>query len=504
MLQALDQPGAKRADVEAHFGVSHGTLGGFLAKRADIEKHVKMPTALDAKSSRQTPLADLDAALLEWFRNVRAVSSDVSLTGPDIGVKAEQIVGKLRERNVEGYEDAVVDMSWVDRWKKRHSISRKLIVGESASADHGSANDWLSTQVAAIRREFSDDDIFNADETGLFWKMSPDRTLAFRGEVCKGGKHAKDRITLLVAASAKGEKLPLFAIGKSKRPHCFRGVLNLPVKYEANAKAWMNSELFEQWCRQLNATMKARNRKIALILDNFCGHPLIELSNIKMFFLPPNTTSLTQPMDAGIIKNLKHFYHWFLVKTRLACIDSGTEFKINLLQALEWAKQAWVLVKPETIQHCYAHVGFTSQEGQQQPVANEEEGDDELWEAAQRSGLVVDTVSFQDFVSVDDGVMIGAAANGQEIDDILDCILPAPELTDADSDDEPVEVAEEVPKFEDAMKGLQTALRYLRSIPSSEVHCLALTQAREHCMDQRVKSMKQKMITSFFGQPKKV
>ena len=53
----------------------------------------------------------------------------------------------------------------------------------------------------------------NADETGLFYKLRPDRTLAFKGEKCSGGKKAKDRLTVLVGASMSGVKLPLLVIG---------------------------------------------------------------------------------------------------------------------------------------------------------------------------------------------------------------------------------------------------------------------------------------------------
>jgi hypothetical protein len=35
-------------------------------------------------------------------------------------------------------------------------------------------------------------DIYNADETGLFYNVLPDRTLALKGESCHGGKNCKD------------------------------------------------------------------------------------------------------------------------------------------------------------------------------------------------------------------------------------------------------------------------------------------------------------------------
>ena len=95
-----------------------------------------------------------------------------------------------------------------------------------------------------------------------------------------------------------------------------------------------------------------------MILDNFAGHPHLHLSNVKMF-LPPNTTSITQLMDAGIIKNMKHHYRKLLVQRRISCIDSEEEeFRVTVLDALQWLKMAWQQVTPETNKNCYRHVGF--------------------------------------------------------------------------------------------------------------------------------------------------
>jgi len=33
----------------------------------------------------------------------------------------------------------------------------------------------------------------------------------------------------MAAANAEGEKLPMFVIGKSVKPRCFTGVINLPA-----------------------------------------------------------------------------------------------------------------------------------------------------------------------------------------------------------------------------------------------------------------------------------
>ena len=54
-------------------------------------------------------------------------------------------------------------------------------------------------------------------------------------------------------------------------------------------------------------------RKIVLV-DNCTAHPHIKnLKCIKLVFLPPNTTSVLQPMDQGVIRSLKSHYKKQLV-----------------------------------------------------------------------------------------------------------------------------------------------------------------------------------------------
>ncbi|GBN35364.1 hypothetical protein AVEN_225762-1 [Araneus ventricosus] len=70
-----------------------------------------------------------------------------------------------------------------------------------------------------IIRNYDEKDIFNADETGLFYKLTPNQTLKFQGENCVGGKLSKVRITILVCANMNGsEKQKLTVIGKSQKP----------------------------------------------------------------------------------------------------------------------------------------------------------------------------------------------------------------------------------------------------------------------------------------------
>ena len=153
-----------------------------------------------------------------------------------------------------------------------------------------------------------------------------------------GGKKSKDRITLMVCSNMSGtDKKKLLVIGKSKQPRCFKNVKSLPVDYEANCNAWMTSEIFENWLRSWDKQLRLQCRKILLLVDNCPAHPNVKaLTNIKLEFLPPNTTSIVQPTDQGIIKNRKGFYRKQLCDRLLEELDLDGEDNSNDAQQLNW------------------------------------------------------------------------------------------------------------------------------------------------------------------------
>ena len=97
-------------------------------------------------------------------------------------------------------------------------------------------------------------DVFNADEFALFYQCLPNKTYPFKGENCSGGRRSQVRLTGMAAGIATGEKLPIFVIGKSKRPRCFKNLKSLPCQYTAQKKSWMDSEIFEDWVRKIDSS----------------------------------------------------------------------------------------------------------------------------------------------------------------------------------------------------------------------------------------------------------
>lgn len=101
----------------------------------------------------------------------------------------------------------------------------------------------------------------------------------------------------------------------------------------------------EVYCKQEGLPFK-----ILLVVDNAPSHPasLADISdNIKIAFLPPNTTSLIQPCDQGIISTFKSYY----LRSTLADLVKVTEeenitvkeywIQFSVKNALNFIKRSW-------------------------------------------------------------------------------------------------------------------------------------------------------------------
>ena len=224
------------------------------------------------------------------------------------------------------------------------------------------------------------------DETGLFFRLEPNKTLA-TGTV-SGTRKCKQRITVALCCNADGtDKLQPLVIAKAARPRCFPKTFDVQsvVQYHHNTKAWMTAAAFTEWLKSLERKMAVKKRHILLLLDNAPSHiHSVELTYVKIEMLPPNTTSHIQPLDAGIIKNFKLHYKTKLMQHYVREVDEKGRFdRINLKQAVYFVKDAWTMVKEQTIANCFSHTGIlaTIQANLSQP-AEQQEAQAELSELA--------------------------------------------------------------------------------------------------------------------------
>ena len=173
-------------------------------------------------------------------------------------------------RNIQGFS---ASEGWLDRMKKRHGIQGRQLSGEAASVNKVVVTNWKK-QIPELIKAYDPKDVFNCDETGLYYKQSTIQSLVLPGDSCHGGKAQKERITLLLCCSWMGEKVKLLMIGKSVRPRCLRGVdlHKMSISYKAQKSAWMNGKIFSWWMNQFETIMSQAGRKVLLFMDNASVH----------------------------------------------------------------------------------------------------------------------------------------------------------------------------------------------------------------------------------------
>eukprot|EP00062_Callorhinchus_milii_P003525 gi/632940940/ref/XP_007885601.1/ PREDICTED: tigger transposable element-derived protein 4-like [Callorhinchus milii] len=397
--------GESKAVVAKKFNVPRTTLYSWLENKDKILGAINADTFnVNRKRMRTSTHSDIENCLLAWLRQARAQSIPVS--GAILTEKANQFAAQLGEAKFE------CTNGWLERFKSRHGVSlRRSQISSAIKIDK-----WKTTTLAAILSEYEPRDIYNAGETGLFWQLLPNRTLAFKREKCSSGKQSKQRFTVLLAANSDGsDKRKLLIIGTSAKPHCFNGIQvnRLPVQYMANTKAWMVSTIFEQYIRAFDRDMVGQKRKVVLIVNSCSAHPRISgLKAVRLQFLPPNKMSRTQPLEGGIIRSFKVHYRHDLAMRMLVASDGGKTFKPDVLTSIIMMKKAWDLVEQETIANCFRHCSFT----RDQPAADDKsvlgfESEESSHfsttiEQLRIIGLWPKSVSKDDFIDVDAAVSV--------------------------------------------------------------------------------------------------
>ncbi|KAL1927425.1 hypothetical protein VTP01DRAFT_3662 [Rhizomucor pusillus] len=205
-------------------------------------------------------------------------------------------------------------LKWSNGWKhlfrKRHKLKRHSLHGESRTSDIQDANDFIYS-VQDMLSQYALRDIYNMDETALLYSSVP--RSAISKSAFAGFKDDKSKLTVALTYNADGSDQwrPLI-VGFSL--------------YYYNEDAWMTQSIFKSYLKRFDSIMRSQGRHVLLLLDNFSGHKCdYEPTNVCLCYLPPNTTSIVQPLDAGIIKNLKCFYNETASASHIIDLDPAEE-----------------------------------------------------------------------------------------------------------------------------------------------------------------------------------
>ena len=259
-------PSKKQTKVAEKFGMNAKTLNNIVkAKTKIMEGAGKLSDG--RKRFKSKNFGEVNAALTLWLKQ--------HFGRPQIRIDGDILLRKAAYFASEFEYATPPSSSWINRWKKQWGIGKIMKSGEGGGVDMDVVVAWRTGELKRILQEYASSNIYNCDETGLFWKMLPEKSLEFIGEKQSGRKQLKTRMTLLVGSNMDGsDMMPLLAIGKCAKPRAFKGVRKLPVRYISNRKAWMRSDIFEAEMQKFDRRMKNQGRKVCMILDNCSAHPV--------------------------------------------------------------------------------------------------------------------------------------------------------------------------------------------------------------------------------------
>ena len=162
----------------------------------------------------------------------------------------------------------------------------------------------------------------------------------------------------------------------------------------------MVSELLTSWLTKLDGRF-VREKRIAMVVDSCPAHPNIQsnLKAITLVFLPPNTTSKSQPCDQSIIHNLKLHYRKHLI---MQLLTSRDRFSIQPLGCPLPASP----LQAQCITLCnFRHCGSVAPEDNPQNKAGNEV-DTDLEETSELLVRVKDSVNIGDYLNADQEVAV--------------------------------------------------------------------------------------------------
>ncbi|KAF1325809.1 Ars binding protein 1, partial [Globisporangium splendens] len=404
------------------FGLS-GPLNQSTVSRilSEKDKYIALEGSnLTQKRKTYVEHPQLEAALSHWL--LVSSHNNQRLQGDLIKEKGRAFAQML------GIESKIsFSNGWLTGFKKRHQTILSSVPGEGSAstgvnaatgagsisvpftAAPGGGNDpnivdFGSWNLQHILQNYNPRDIFNVDETGLFFDMPPEKVL--RRGVGKGNtRPAKAKLLLLLAVNADGsERLDPLFIGTSRHPPIAapQNVAATPPKrkqqtqqqqqrsaeetgttnpesqynYSYSDKTWMNAIVFQKWLNTLNSQMKIESRHILLLMDDAPSHITrgLRLTNVRIVKLPSssnatptptgtvpttNTTmmpaTVQQPMDTGITMAFKRRYRKRQMVHALDRHEAGETdiYSVDEVQAMKWCRLAWADIPKSLIVRCW-------------------------------------------------------------------------------------------------------------------------------------------------------
>lgn len=369
--------GEKLSQIAKALGLAVSTVATIRDNKEKIEAHSQVATpwrAARLTRHRSAVMETMERLLHVWLEDQSQRNVPLSVTR--IQEKAKSLFDDLqREKGGSSpTEKFSASKGWFVRFKERHCLPHFTV----SSTAPGRKDVYPKVLRSIIEDgEYSPQQVFNVDETGLYWKRMPEGTFISVEEKAEPGfKSSKDRLMLLLGGNAAGDfKLKPLLVYHLENPKALKGYSkpNLPVIWRSNKKAWATRTIFQEWfthffcpavekyCAQNHLTHKA-----LLILDNAPCHPvnLGDLSdNVRVEYLHDSTADSVQPMGQGITSTFKAHYVRRTFEHILEATDGEDTATIrefwrnySIMDAIDNIAVAWEGLRPATMNSVWKNI----------------------------------------------------------------------------------------------------------------------------------------------------
>ncbi len=196
-VQALKllNSGKSARKVAIEMGVGRTQINDIAKRKSEVLEEYEQAANPNTKRRCQRTYDDINTLTWTWFQDVSVRNFNIS--GPMIQVKAREFAEELNLNEFKGSN------GWLSCFLKRHNIVFRTKSGERGDVNIETVSTWKE-RLPEIIKDYEPKDIFNMDETGLFYRDSTRNGYIQKGDDCGGGKRSKERITVALCASMKG------------------------------------------------------------------------------------------------------------------------------------------------------------------------------------------------------------------------------------------------------------------------------------------------------------
>uniref|UniRef100_K7G7M9 HTH CENPB-type domain-containing protein n=1 Tax=Pelodiscus sinensis TaxID=13735 RepID=K7G7M9_PELSI len=317
------EKGECNCDISRALNMHESSVRTIHAQAEKIKESCKNATPVSVKKvvhTRSNLMENMERRLSMWIEDQTQRKMPVNLAVIQEKAKALYDAVKLELNEIDA-KPFNASHGWLKHFKKRSNLHNIKITGEAAAAADTEAAESFPAIFETIIKEdgYLSKQVFNLDETGLYWKRTPARTyISCEEAYAPGFKAAKDHMTVMLCTNVNKDCKLKLAVYCSANPRALARYSNnrKMILWRSNAKAWVTASIFtDYFCNCLTAELKdyclQENLAFKILLVMNQGILLFALficQKTFVLFLPPNTTSLIQPLDQGAIAAFKVYY----------------------------------------------------------------------------------------------------------------------------------------------------------------------------------------------------